>query len=283
MRVVGLGSAGCNIAKAFSKFPQYETYGIDTSKDADITIKERATHEEYDQKFPSLKRKLKFRDSEVLVITCGTGLISGGILRLLEQLKDNKVSILYVQPDLDLSSETQRMQERIVRNVLQEYARSGAVEMIYLADNLQVEKGIGEVPIMGYYDVLNQAIVNTFHMLNVFRNTEPVMGSFVNPSVLSRIATVGILEVDEGKEKWFYDLTEPSHVVYYYGINEEQLMEDGGLFGRITSYVKAQLEPPMDVSYGVFKTTYDQKYCYCIKYSSMVQSYKELLDDQDIG
>ena len=283
MKVVGLGSAGCNIAKAFSKFPQYETYGIDTNKAADITIKERTTHEEYDQKFPSLKRKLNFKNSEVLVITSGTGLISGGILRLTEQLQGNRVSLLYVQPDLDLSSETQRMQERIVRNVLQEYARSGAIEMIYMADNLQVEKGIGEVPIMGYYDVLNQAIVNTFHMLNVFRNTEPVMGSFVTPSTLSRIDTVGILEVDEGKEKWFYDLTEPSHVVYYYGINEEQLMEDSGLFGRITSYVKAQLEPAMDVSYGVFKTTYDQKYCYCIKYSSMVQSYKELLDDQEIS
>ena len=41
MIVVGLGKAGCNIAKAFSKFPQYETYGIDTSRDADITIKKK--------------------------------------------------------------------------------------------------------------------------------------------------------------------------------------------------------------------------------------------------
>ena len=204
-------------------------------------------------------------------------------MRLLEQIKNNRISILYVQPDLELAGETQRIQERIVRNVLQEYARSGVVEMIYMVDNLQVEKGVGEVPIMGYYDVLNQAIVNTFHMLNVFRNTEPVMGNFVNPSSLSRIATVGILEVDDAKEKWFYDLTEPRDVVYYYGINEEQLTEDSGLFGRITNYVKGQLSPGLNVSYGVFKTTYDQKYCYCIKYSSMVQSYKELLDDQDIG
>ena len=47
MIVVGLGKAGCNIAKAFSKFPQYETYGIDTSRDADITIKKKNSHEEY--------------------------------------------------------------------------------------------------------------------------------------------------------------------------------------------------------------------------------------------
>jgi hypothetical protein len=279
MVVIGLGTAGCKVAKAFSKFPQYESYGIDTTKEADITIKERQSHEEYDKHFPSLKRKFKFTNTEVLVAVCGSGQVSGGILRLLHQLKSNNVSVLYIQPDLALVSETQKTQERIVRNVLQEYARSGLIEMIYLMDNLQVERGIGEVSIMGYYDVLNQAIVNTFHMLNVFRNTEPVMGNFIKPSPLSRIATIGILEVDEGKEKWFYDLTEPRDVVYYYGINEEQLTEDGTLFGKITAYVKGKLLPGVDVSYGVFKTTYDQKYCYCIKYSSMVQSYKELLDD----
>ena len=279
MIVIGLGTAGCKIAKAFSKFPQYESYGIDTTKESDVTIKERQSHEEYDKHFPSLKRKFKFTNSEVLVAVCGSAQISGGILRLLHQLKGNDVSVLYVQPDLALVSEIQKKQERIVRNVLQEYARSGLIEMVYLVDNLEVERGIGEVSILGYYDVLNQAIVNTFHMLNVFRNTEPVMGNFIKPSPLSRIATIGILEVDEGKEKWFYDLTATRDVVYYYGINEEQLTEDGTLFGKITAYVKGKLLPGVDVSYGVFKTTYDQKYCYCIKYSSMVQSYKELLDD----
>jgi hypothetical protein len=279
MIVIGLGTAGCKIAKAFSKFPQYESYGIDTTKESDVTIKERQSHEEYDKHFPSLKRKFKFTNSEVLVAVCGSAQISGGILRLLHQLKGNDVSVLYVQPDLALVSEIQKKQERIVRNVLQEYARSGLIEMVYLVDNLEVERGIGEVSILGYYDVLNQAIVNTFHMLNVFRNTEPVMGNFIKPSPLSRIATIGILEVYEGKEKWFYDLTAPRDVVYYYGINEEQLTQDGTLFGKITAYVKGQLLPGVDVSYGVFKTTYDQKYCYCIRYSSMVQSYKELLDD----
>ena len=62
MIVVGLGKAGCNIAKVFSKFPQYQTYGIDTNKEADITIRERKTHEEYDAHFPNLKRKLKFKN-----------------------------------------------------------------------------------------------------------------------------------------------------------------------------------------------------------------------------
>ena len=284
MIVVGLGKAGCNIAKAFSKFPQYETYGIDTSRDADITIKKKNSHEDYDASFPDLKRKLKFKDEEVLLIVCGAGRISGGTLRLLQQLNNNEVRLVYIQPDLSLMSETQKMQERIVRNVLQEYARSGVIERIYLIDNLALEKSIGDVAIVGYYDTLNQSIVNTIHMINVFENTDPVIGNFIIPHDIARITTVGIVTMgdDEGdeKENWFYELTSPRDVVYYYGIGKDDLSNDGTLFRRINGFVKSKIEEGLSVSYGVFETNYEQKYCYCIKYSSMVQSF---LDDQDIG
>ena len=280
MKVVGLGKAGCQITKIFSKFSPYETYSIDAHKDADITIKKRKTHEEYEKHFPSLKKKLKFSGEEVIVIVGGSGTISGAILRLLEQLQSNKITVLYIQPDLDLVSETQKMQERIVKNVLQEYARSGMIECIVIVDNLLIERGIGDVPIMGYFDVVNQALVNTLHMINVFKNSEPIIGNFIVPSELSRIATVGVLDVEEGEEKWFYDLTMPRDVVYYYGINEEELKTNGTLFKTITDYVKDQITKGVSVSYGVFETTYEQKYCYCIKYSSVVQLY---LDDQEIS
>ena len=287
MIVVGLGKAGCNIAKAFSKFPQYETYGIDTTKEADITIKKKNSHEEYDESFPDLRRKLKVKNDEVIVVTCGAGQISGGVLRLMGQLQSNSLRVIYVQPDLSIMSETQKRRERIVRNVLQEYARSGVIERIYLVDNVAIERSIGEVSIIGYYDTLNQAIVNTIHMINVFENTEPVLGNFITPNEIARIATIGVVTLEEDedndKETWFSSLTHPRDVVYYYGIGKDDLKNDGTLFGRINRFVKSKIEEGLNVSYGVFETSYEQKYCYCIKYSSMVQSYGELLDDQDIG
>jgi hypothetical protein len=283
MRIIGLGKAGCQVANVFAKFPQYETCGIDIHKDADITIRKRDNHEDYEKYFPSLKKKLKFTNEDVTVVVGGGGQISGATLRLLEQLQDNRLTVLYIQPDQQLVSETQKMQERIVRNVLQEYARSGRLESVILVDNLLVEKGIGDVPIMGYFEVLNQAIVNTLHMINVFKNSEPIIGNFIVPSELSRIATVGVLDVEEEEEKWFYDLKNARDMVYYYGINETDLQEDETLYQKITTFVKSKLVEGVNISYGVFKTTYDQKYCYCIQYSSMVQSYIEFLDDQDIG
>jgi hypothetical protein len=144
-----------------------------------------------------------------------------------------------------------------------------------------LERTIGDMAILGYYDTLNQAIVNTLHMINVFEHSDPVIGNFIQPADICRITTLGVVDIEgaDEKENWFYDLTEARDVVYYYGINEHELQNDGTLFRKINGFVKSKIDDTLNVSYGVFKTTYDQKYCYCIKYSSMVQSYKELLDD----
>ena len=288
MIVVGLGKAGCNIAKAFSKFPQYETYGIDTHPDADITIRAKKDHEGYDEGFPDLKRKLKFKNEDVILIVSGAGKISGGVLRLLEQIKNNRITVLYIQSDLSIMSEVQKKQERIVSNVLQEYARSGILEQMVLVSNAHLERSIGDMSIIGYYDTLNQAIVNIVHMLNVFKHTEPVLGNFISPAEVSRICTVGVVDIENDderkhKEKWFYPLTHVKDVVYYYGIGEDDLKNDGTLFRKISNFVKSRLDETKNVSYGVFKTGYEQKYCYCMRFTSMVQYIDELLDDQEIS
>ena len=288
MIVVGLGKAGCSIAKAFSKFPQYETYSIDSNKNADITIKPRNSHEEYDESFPNLKRKLKFKDEDVMVVIAGAGKISGGSLRLLQQIQSNRLSVLYVEGDLTIMSEIQKKQEKIVSSVLQEYARSGLLEQIIMVNNAYIERSIGDMSIIGYYDTLNQAIVNILHMVNVFKHSEPVIGNFIAPSEIARICTLGAVTLEgddytEYEEKWFYPLTHTKDVVYYYGIGEDDLKNDGTLFRKINNFVKSRLDTGANVSYGVFRTSYEQKYCYCIRYSSMVQYIDKLLDDQDIG
>jgi len=283
MNIIGLGKAGCNIARAFSKFPQYNCVGIDVDPTSDIVIKKKSSHEEYDAKFPNLTRRFPIEEGEgILLIVCGAGTISGGVLRLLEQLKSRKedISVLYIKPDGDLLSELHRTQEKVVRNILQEYARSGQLDMIYLVENSEIAKGIGEVPIIGYFDVLNQGLVNLLHMINVFRNSEPVMGNFGAPREIARICTIGVVDLENNKENWFLDLQNARDVVYYYGINEEELRTDGTLFKKITDFVKSKSDDSINVSYGVYKTTYDQQYCYCIKYSSVIQLQ---LDGQDIG
>ena len=281
MNVIGLGRAGCAIADCFSKFPQYDVYKFDHSIEGDncFNVPKKKSHEDYEKSFPDFRKRLQMISGDVIFVLCGAGSITGAALRLAEQLSDVSVTVLYVQPDLAMLSETEAMQERIVNNVLQEYTRSGVFERMYLVANTEIEKCIGDVPIISYYDSINQAIVNTLHMVTVFKNSEPILGTFTEPHEIARISTIGIVDIEKSEEKWFYDLTQPRDVVYYYGISEEDLKNDGTLFRKINTFVKSRIEEGVNVSYGVFKTVYDQKYCYCIRYSSMVQSYKELLDD----
>ena len=285
MNVIGLGRAGCAIVDCFSKFPQYEGYKFDHDIAGENCFKVpyKKSHEEYEKNFPDFKKSLQKIAGDVIFVLCGAGDITGGALRLLEQLSDVSVTVLYIEPDLSMLSETEGVQERIVKNIFQEYARSGMFERMYLVSNPAVEQCIGDVPIISYYDTLNQAIVNTLHMVNVFRNSEPILGTFAQPHEIARLSTLGILDVEENEEKWFYDLQMPRDVVYYYGINENDLRTDGTLFKKIKEYVKDKVQEKMNVSYGVYQTNYEQKYCYCIKYSSVVQSYINELDDQDIG
>ena len=285
MNVVGLGRPGCAIADCFSKFPQYQVYKFDVGLGGDncFDVPKYESHEEYEKSFPNFKKQLKDIKGETIFILTGAGNISGGALRLLEQLDSAPLSILYIEPDLSLLSEIEQKQEKIVKNVIQEYARSGVFERVYMLSNQSIEDSIGEVPINRYYNTINQAIVNTFHMVNVFSNSEPILGTFTQPAEIARISTIGVVDIEKNEEKWFYSLRSPRDVVYYYGINEEDLNTDNTLFKKITSYIKGMAIDKVNISYGVYQTSYEQKYCYCIKHSSVVQSYLDMIDDQDIG
>ena len=89
MNVVGLGNAGCKIAKHFENYSQYSVYFIDQglargSKSFGLT--KRATHEDYDKK---QIRMSKFVDQmsdhkECLFIMAGSGDVSGASLQVLK-------------------------------------------------------------------------------------------------------------------------------------------------------------------------------------------------------
>ena len=91
---------------------------------------------------------------------------------------------------------------------------------------------------MEYYNTINQALINTLHMINVFSHSEAVLGTFTQPMIISRISTLGVVDLEENEEKWFYDLQMPRDVIYYYGIGEEELKTDEKLFKNITGFVK---------------------------------------------
>jgi len=168
--IIGLGSAGCNIADAFAKYPQYKTlkFDVDLYGEGCYFLPKYETPEEYEAHISDFTNVFDRIEGDVLLVLGGSGNVTGGALRLLEQLGGRRTNVLYIQPNIALLGERKRQQERLVYYVLQEYARSGLLKRLYLVSNSHLEEILGGVPVVGYYDKLNELIVSTIHMINVF-------------------------------------------------------------------------------------------------------------------
>jgi hypothetical protein len=272
--IIGLGQAGCSIAEKFKQYPQYDVYRLDSEKRTGSKfklLKKCDSHEEYESTCPNLKRFFRDAKPPYLFIVGGGGTVSGASLRILEQLKNRDVYILYIKPETDLLSQTRKMQHRVVFNVMQEYARSNMFKRMFVVSNPEVEDIIGGVPITKYFDMVNETIVSAVHMLNVFSNTEPIMSTTSDPVAPARISTFGYLDMETGEKKMFYPLENPREMVYFYSIDADQLESDGSLLKAITQKVKDDSDEKLKVSYGIYSNTYGRNFSYVVSHASKIQ------------
>ena len=272
--IIGLGNAGCNIAEKFSQYSQYNVYRIDTEKRLGKNfrkITQRGSHEEYEKKCPSFKTFFKNAKPPYLFIVGGGGKISGSCLRIMQQLQSKDIYVLYIKPDTSLFSTNKQLQEKVVFQVLQQYARSNMLQKMYIVNNNNLEKILGDVPIIGYYEKLNDILVSTIHMINIYRNTEPVIKTFSDAHPTAKISTFGMIDVQSGKENLFYPLQMPREKLYYYSIDKKDLQEESSLFKTITKQIKSKLSKNTKVSYGIYANDYGQSYGYTVAHSTLIQ------------
>ena len=227
--------------------------------------------ERYEEKCPDFSKFFKDVEGEVLFVIGGAGNISGAALVILEQLKHCDVKVLYIRPELSSISITKVKQEWVVFNILQEYARSGAFKRIYLVDNSMVEEHLGDIPVIGYYDRLNDMIVSSLHMINVYDHIESVVDTFSKPLKGRRISTIGFYDSENSENKLFYLLDNVGEMRYYYAINKKKLETDGDVLKRI----RKQTENKVETSYGIYATDYEQDYVYTVAHSSEIQRQKK--------
>ena len=276
MNIIGLGKAGCTIADQFAEYPQYDVFKIDVDVEGTncLKIPHQPGPEEYERDTPSFKQFFSNIEGETFLVMGGSGDITALSLRVMQQIENScETTVLYVRPDIDLLSETKKMHERVTYNVLQEYARSGKLKGICLINNSEIENILDNVPIMGYYKKLNDLIISTLHMINVYKNTEPIMGSLSEAGEAKRIYTVGLFDIENNKEKLFFPLDNVKERCYIYSISKERLQTESGLHKLITNQMKEKLsEENTSVSFGVFPTDYNNDYGYVIYHSSKIQS-----------
>ena len=269
--IIGLGSAGCNIAEQFKKYPQYKVYQIDAGITGEncFCLKEQICAEDYERNFSGLGTFLHGIDDSVLFITSGGGTVSGAALQILKEIKNCEINVLYIKPSSSDLSEHGYLQERLVRNVFQEYARSGLFKTLYLVSNENLEEIIGDIPILEHYTKLNDYLVSMIHWINVFKNTDPVLDNFSEPKETARIATFGVLTLGDSEERSLYDLDNVTDRCYYYAINENVLKTDGKLLKNIREQVTSS---GLRASYEIHSTKYQNSFCYFVSYTNVIQA-----------
>ena len=278
--VIGLGKAGCQIADSFNSYPQYNILKIDEGLEessGSLGLKHQPSPEFYEANVPDLKTFFKEVKSEVLFITsCGT--VSGSALQILKQIPNkSKVTIMYVVPNLVGLSETKRLQNNLLFNVFQEYARSAVFKDIILVDNKKISDMMGDIPILQYWPKLNEIIVSMYHMLNVLKHSKPLFTTFGERVDTAKITTIGLVDWQEEKENLLFKLDIPREKRYYYAIPQVMLEEDTTLMTRIEKQVKKSVEhDKMRISYGIYSTQYTEPYVYCESNSSMIQKLSAL-------
>ena len=280
--IIGLGAAGCNIADKFAQYSQYKIFKIDVGlelgeKSKTFDFPKKGSHEAYEESCPDMKEFFGDINEEVLFIVGGSGAIAGASLRILEQIRHCRISVLYIQPEYELLSDLRKKQERVTCGILQEFARSAMINRIYLVSNSKIEQILENVPAIGYYDKINDAIVPTLHMINVFNHSTSVIDTFSEPIPSVRISTIGIIDVETGEEKIFFDLDLVREKRYYYGINKVKLETDGKFFTEIKSRAKKSLEENlkknMKVLYGLYSTEYEYDLGYILCHTNKIQLY----------
>ena len=275
--VIGLGKAGCNIADHLSQYPQYQIKKIDVGlkkTKSTFGLKHQDSPELYEStKMPKgINNFLEGVMSETLFITsCGS--VSGASLKILQKIHNKtKIRIMYIVPQRDDLVGQKLLQNNLLFNVFQEYARSGLLDRVFLVDNHKLSDIIGPVPIMKLWDSMNHMVTTTYHMLNVFQNTQAIMTTQTKRINTARVSTFGLLDSENNQEKMFFDLDIPREKCYYYGVPKKQLEEDPNLMEVIRGNLKSNIEhEKMKTTYSVHSTDYNKLIANCEKSSTLIQ------------
>ena len=274
--ILALGSAACNIVDSLSKYEVYNIYKICNVADknkSSFLIPELEKAEEYEAleiipKIPFLK-KIK---EEVTFFVCGASRSSALSLRALEFLHDRGVSIsvVYFKPETDFLSKEQTLQERAIGNILQQYARSGLFVDLTLASNKALEAFVDSLNVFDYYKQINEVFCDSYHMIEIFKNTKPIMSTFSRVRESCRIKTIGISTLS-CEDRIFSPFKQEVEVLYYFGINEEKLKTQGNFFKELTTSVKGRMTEETKAYFGIYPTDYENDYIYVEYFSPKIQ------------
>jgi hypothetical protein len=273
MHIIGIGTGGSNIARNFAKYEPYTIHTIDV-KDADIIVPQAYSMEEAEGNIPDLSglsEKIK-KEEKIIFIICGGGNLSGASLAIMEQMKENPLTVIYVRPDKSLINHKSFIKERVVYRVLQEYARSGVFEKLYLFANSEVAAVVEKITLENYYEKINDLIVNTVHTINFLKNNNAIMSNVGEMCKSCRIATFGLYNMESTKEKKLFNIEKEVEKVFYFVLSKKTLQTEDGMIQLLSDKLKkAKTSELVNVMHSIFSLDYENDFVYIEYNTKLIQ------------
>tara|TARA_R110000824_G_scaffold72996_2_gene186012 strand:+ start:1589 stop:2461 length:873 start_codon:yes stop_codon:yes gene_type:complete len=278
INIIGLGETGIKLADEFAKSENYDVYkighGLSKTKRT-RGIKKEKDPEKYETNCPPMKHFLKELAGRNILIVNGGEQIALATLRILEHARPWATTVVYIQPDKAALNDVGAKIENLTFNILQEFARSGAISKLLLFSSKKVEEAMGDVPIIGYDETFHQYIFSSLNLINYFEHQNPVLSVDSEGINYSRIMSISLVSLEETEDKPFFDLQDVREKVYYCGINEDELRNDNKLLTKIKERIDSSREGNQRTSYRVYATSYEEPHIFCVRSSAMIQGQTE--------
>jgi len=281
-RVLAIGKTGALLSSAMNRYGEYEAFSISPDEGADILVPRLSNPEKYEElKIDLGAYKRWLSDADELVCAIGGGdLETALLLRVLEHAKDKSVEVLYVRPDISALSGYGKLHERILFNVLQEYARSGLFSRLWLFSSLAIEEIVGEeLSILEYDDIIVDAVARAFCSVDLFRSgKKPSIRSTISePHDVDRIATIAMVDVKREKQVDLYPLKLIKERELHYAFPTKEVKQNGKTILEIVRHQDNKVTPEegvpwvVETSYAIYESEFETPFAYAVLYSSEIQ------------
>lgn len=274
--VIGIGQEGTRLAKALSaKAGLALKLFLHQGEKGSFFVKTEKTLEEQEAKFKEEEAKtyLKGYNSStksVFVALSGREKITAVALKILKQIQKAKITILFIRDSSAIVRKTEKLHERALFGVLQEYTRSGLFNEMIIVDMKNLSDLVKGTSLTEYHNKRNEILVSSLHWALTLREQESMFEPLVAPEEPERILTFGIANFETQEEKLFYNLTPITNKSYLFLIKRDSLENDGSLLGKIGSMVQSPSNECM-VSHGVYPSSFESNFVYILCYTCNIQ------------
>lgn len=208
--------------------------------------------------------------SEIWAILVAGNAINFASLAVLERCKQLPIKIFYIIPDLSFEDKIIKTNHKIVYNILQEYARSGKFENIFLFDLCEVEKMFDGLSFFDYEDKIYDIVVYSMVLQEQTQAYQPYVTTVKEEKdEVARIVSLGFLDINNFSEKFLFTLNFPKEIVYKFLVDKNKI-ESKEFRNNVMKFLKSKSASESKVMFEILEID-NQNIALIVQKSQVIQ------------